>query len=76
MMARYTSELINTLDDSRLTGNHVRVISAAVLGDMLEFFDLALISFVIAFIAVPWGLTYTASASILLAAGVGSIIGR
>ena len=74
-MARYTSELITTLDSSRLTGNHVRVISAAVLGDMLEFFDLALISFVIAFIAVPWGLTYTASASILLAAGFGSIIG-
>ncbi len=74
-MAKYTSELINTLDDSHLTGNHVRVISAAVLGDMLEFFDLALISFVIAFIAVPWGLTYTASASILLAAGFGAIIG-
>lgn len=74
-MAKYTSELINTLDNSRLTGNHVRVISAAVLGDMLEFFDLALISFVIAFIAVPWGLTYTASASILLAAGFGAIIG-
>jgi len=70
-----TSQLINTLDQSRLTGNHVRVVSAAVLGDMLEFFDLALISFVIAFIAVPWKLTYTASASILLAAGFGSIVG-
>ncbi|CFY02858.1 General substrate transporter [Syntrophomonas zehnderi OL-4] len=74
-MARHTSKLITTLDESQLTGNHIRVISAAVLGDMLEFFDLALISFVIAFIAVPWGLTYTASASILLAAGFGSIIG-
>ncbi|MGE5454835.1 MAG: MFS transporter [Methylocystaceae bacterium] len=74
-MSRSAAGIIAQLDNSSLTGNHYKVVSAAVLGDMMEFFDLALISFVIAFIAKPWGLTYTAIASILLAAGFGSIIG-
>lgn len=75
LMSRSAAGIINQLDNSRLTGNHYKVVSAAVLGDMLEFFDLALISFVVAFIAGPWQLTYTATASILLAAGFGSIVG-
>ena len=74
-MARSASGLITQLDNSHLTKNHYKVISAAVLGDMLEFFDFTIISFVIAFIMVPWGLTYSHSAAILLASGFGAIIG-
>ena len=33
-----------------LTGNQRRIIAAAILGDMLEFFDYFLIGYVVAFI--------------------------
>jgi Nitrate/nitrite transporter len=74
-MARSAAGLITQLDEAALTKNHYKVISAAVLGDMLEFFDFTIISFVISFIMVPWGLTYSNSAAILLASGFGAIIG-
>ncbi len=74
-MSKSAASLIARLDESRLTTNHYKVISAAVLGDMLEFFDFTIISFVIAFIMVPWGLDYGSSAIILLASGLGAIIG-
>jgi hypothetical protein len=37
----------------RLTGNQRRIIFAAIVGDMLEFFDYFLIGFVLAFIVGP-----------------------
>src|ERR1700730_4097307 len=60
---------------TRLTGNQRRIITAAVLGDMLEFFDIFLIGYVVAFIAGPWKLTFGQSAVILLASGFGSMFG-
>ena len=60
---------------TRLTGNQRRIIAAAVLGDMLEFFDYFLIGYVVAFIAGPWKLTFGESAVILLASGFGAIFG-
>src|SRR3984893_5231318 len=60
---------------TRLTGNQYKIITAAVIGDMLEFFDLYLIAYVLAFIAKPWQLTYGESIAILLSSGVGAIIG-
>jgi len=68
-------ELLAKLDHSRLTRNHYKLITAAVLGDMLEFFDLYLIGFVLAFIVVPWKLSFGATATVLLSAGVGSLLG-
>lgn len=59
----------------RLTGNQRRIVVAAILGDMLEFFDYFLIGFVLAFIVTPWHLTFGESATVLLASGVGAIIG-
>ena len=47
-------DLFEKLEQSRLTGNHYKLIIAAVLGDMLEFFDYFIIGFVLAFIVVPW----------------------
>ena len=46
-------ELFAELENSQLNSNHYKLVIAAVLGDMLEFFDFFLISFVLAFIVVP-----------------------
>lgn len=60
---------------TRLTGNQYRIIAAAILGDMLEFFDYFLIGYVLAFIVKPWQLTFGESAVILLSSGIGAIAG-
>ena len=60
---------------TRLTGNQWKIISAAILGDMLDFFDFFLIGFVLAFIVGSWHLTYGQSACILLSAGIGAVPG-
>ena len=58
-----------------LTGNQKRIVAAAVLGDMLEFFDYFLIGFVLAFVVGPWKLTFLQSAMVLLSSGIGAILG-
>ncbi len=68
--------MFERLDTARtLTGNQIKIIAAAIIGDMLEFFDYFLIGFVLAFIIKPWGLTFGQSAIILLSSGVGAILG-
>jgi MFS transporter, putative metabolite:H+ symporter len=68
--------MLELLDrQQRLTGNQRRIVFAAILGDMLEFFDYFLIGFVLAFIVGPWELTYGQSALILLSSGIGAIVG-
>src|ERR1700688_2022680 len=68
--------MLELLDrQQKLTGNQRRIVFAAILGDMLEFFDYFLIGFVLAFIVGPWKLTYGLSAIILLSSGVGAIMG-
>ena len=68
--------MLNVLDQqTTLTTNQKKIISAAILGDMLEFFDFFLIAYVLAFIVGPWQLTFGQSAIILLASGVGAIVG-
>jgi putative MFS transporter len=59
----------------RLTVNQWKIISAAILGDMLDFFDFFLIGYVLAFIVRDWKLSFLESGVILLAAGVGAIPG-
>src|SRR3978361_720342 len=58
-----------------LTGNQKRIIIAAVLGDMLEFFDYFLIGFVLPFMIGSWNLTFLQSAVMLLSSGVGAMAG-
>jgi MFS transporter, putative metabolite:H+ symporter len=60
---------------SGLTGNQYRIVFAAILGDMLEFFDFFLIGFVLAFIVGPWHLTFNQFAIIFMASGLGAILG-
>ena len=68
--------MFERLDQTRsLTANQVRIVVAAILGDMLEFFDYFLIGFVLAFIVVPWKLSFGQSAIILLSSGIGAILG-
>jgi putative MFS transporter len=68
--------MFERLDASRsLTANQCKIVAAAMLGDMLEFFDYYLIGFVLAFIVKPWQLTWGESAVILLSSGIGAILG-
>lgn len=68
--------MFERLDEaSRLTGNQIKIIAAAIVGDMLEFFDYFLIGFVLAFVVKPWQLTFGQSAIILLSSGIGAILG-
>ena len=60
---------------ARLTVNQWKIIVAAILGDMLDFFDFYLIGYVLAFIVGPWKLTFGQSAMVLLSAGMGAIPG-
>jgi putative MFS transporter len=59
----------------RLTRNQKKIIAAAVIGDMLDYFDFGLIGFALAFIVGPWKLTYGQSAMILLTSGIGGVPG-
>src|SRR5208337_4287846 len=68
-------QLLSRLDNSSLKTNHYKVIVAGILGCMLEFFDYFLIGFVLAFIIVPWHLTFTQATLVLLIAGVGAMLG-
>ena len=68
--------MLELLDNqTTLTWNQRKIVFAAIFGDMLEFFDYYLISFVLAFIVGPWKLTYGTSAVVLLSSGIGAIIG-
>src|SRR4051794_15488788 len=68
--------MFNRLDQAKsLTSNQIKIIVAAIVGDMLEFFDYFLIGFVLAFIIKPWNLTFGESAVILLSSGIGAILG-
>jgi putative MFS transporter len=68
--------MFERLDATRsLTANQRRIVVAAILGDMLEFFDYFLIGFVLAFIVGPWQLSFGQSAIILLSSGIGAILG-
>jgi putative MFS transporter len=60
---------------TRLTVNQWKIIVAAILGDMLDFFDFYLIGYVLAFIVGPWQLTFGQSAMVLLSAGLGAVPG-
>lgn len=62
-------------EQTKLTTNQWKIAGAATLGDMLDFFDFYLISFVLAFVVKNWNLTYGQSGAILLASGVSAPFG-
>src|SRR3954454_9444278 len=58
-----------------LTGNQIKILMAAIIGDPLEFFDYFVIGFVLAFLIGPWKLTFGQSAIVVMSSGIGAIIG-
>ena len=66
------NDLFAKLDKGRLTANHYKLIIAAVLGDMLEFSDYYIIGFVLAFIVVPWHLSF-GETQLFVECGVGTL---
>ena len=63
------------IETSPLTSRQRMLIGAAVVGNMLEFYDLFLIGFVLNLVREPWRLTFGESSFVLITAGVGSIVG-
>src|SRR5579864_8460124 len=57
-------------EQKTLTRNQWLIAGAATLGDMLDFFDFFLISFVLGFVVKNWHLTFGQSGAILLASGI------
>jgi putative MFS transporter len=74
-MGAVAGTTLSQIETSALTSRQRMLIGAAVVGNMLEFFDLFLIGFVVNIIAGPWGLTFGESSFVLMAAGVGAIVG-
>lgn len=66
---------LRQVDERPLTGRQKKIVSAAVLADMMEFYDFFLLSFILSIIVVPWDLTYGETAVLILTGGVGSILG-
>lgn len=62
-------------DQTRLTGNQKLLMLLVGLSSMLEFWDAYLIGFIMSFLVKPWNLTYGLLGIILLASGVGAILG-
>jgi MFS transporter, putative metabolite:H+ symporter len=70
------SKVFAVLDrQAHLSSNQIKLIFAGSFGVILEFLDYFLIGFVLTFIAKPWQLTFGMSSVILLASGVGSMLG-
>ena len=59
----------------KLTINQWKIFAAATIGDMLDFFDFLLIGIILAFIVMPWQLTFGESGAILLASGIAAPFG-
>lgn len=74
-MAAAGGTTLAQIENSPLTSRQMMLIGAAVVGNMLEFFDLFLIGFVVNIIAGPWGLTFGQTTFVLITAGVGAIVG-
>jgi MFS transporter, putative metabolite:H+ symporter len=60
---------------SSLTVNQWKIFSACLFSIVIDFFDFALIGFVLAFFVKDWHLTFGQSGAILFASGVGAIPG-
>ncbi|PJG46367.1 hypothetical protein CAF53_19475 [Sphingobium sp. LB126] len=58
-----------------LTGNQRRLVFAATMITALECFDYYVIAFVIAFVVIPWKLTFGETALILTSSGIGTSLG-
>src|ERR1700732_3779230 len=58
-----------------LTGNQIKILVAAIIGDALEFFDYFLIGVVLSFMISVWNLSFGQSATVLMSSGIVAIMG-
>lgn len=58
-----------------LSSNQKTLLCLVGLGSMLEFWDAYLIGFIMAFLVGPWGLTYGVLGAVLIASGMGAVVG-
>ena len=63
------------IDERPMTRRQYGILIAAILADMLEFFDFFMLGFILSFIVGPWELTYAQTAFLVLTSGVGAIVG-
>ena len=63
------------IDQSPMTRRQYSILAAAILADMLEFFDFFMLGFILSFIVGPWELTYYQTTFLVLTSGIGAIAG-
>jgi MFS transporter, putative metabolite:H+ symporter len=75
-MAERTSEqLLALFDTARLNHRYWTTFGLLASGTVLDYFDFFIIGYLIAQLGPQWHLTYGQSSTILLAAGIGAIMG-
>ncbi len=67
--------VIPAIEQSPLTKRQKLLVGAAVVSNTVEFFDFFIVGFILTIVAKPWNLNFMESSIILLAGGVGSVIG-
>ncbi len=67
--------VIPAIEQSPLTKRQKLLVGAAVVSNTVEFFDFFIVGFILTLIAKPWGLNFMESSVILLAGGLGSVLG-
>jgi putative MFS transporter len=72
---RFTGSLLDVLDSRPLDGLYWSSVGVLTSASIFDYFDFFLVSFLISVVGPAWRLTYAQTSIVLLAAGVGSIIG-
>jgi putative MFS transporter len=75
MTSPIAATLVIPNDDTRLTKRYISFAAAIAGSQLFEYFDFYTIGFVVVLINTPWHLTFGEDATILLATGVGTIVG-
>jgi putative MFS transporter len=75
MQGSVTSDLARIYDSAPITGRYWRVFSLLAASQALDFFDFFIVGFIVAVIGPSWHLTFGQSATMLLGAGLGAMIG-
>ena len=68
-------ELLAAYDEAPLNGRYWTTFAILTVGIALDYFDFFIVGFLIAVLGPQWQLTYGQSGVILLAAGIGGIVG-
>ncbi|GDY28529.1 MFS transporter [Gandjariella thermophila] len=70
-----SSDALAAHGEDRLTRNQRLLVAAALVGNTIEFYDYFVIGFVVTLIVTPWRLTFGQTSVVLLASGIGVVLG-